>query len=259
MFENVILPDEKGKFFPSRLPLFEQVKLTIIKKIQHGVWHHDDVLPNEIELANIFNVSQGTIRRALKELVQEGILIRKQGKGTYVSSYESEFDAFYSKFVPIKADDPSQKWKTLVRMTDFEEIAPTPRVCHLMGITDTTEKIIHIKRQHYSQLEDKNKVDCFDELFLRKRFFPELTRERFLGQKDSLYAFYQKEFNITIIHRKDILKATLLNAEQAQLAGLTLPYPAIIQQSQTYDINNNLVELRYLITITDCCHYEVLR
>ena len=181
MFEKVVLPDEKSGFFPSRSPLFEQVKASIIKKIQQGVWHHDDVLPNEIELAKIFNVSQGTIRRALKELVQEGILVRKQGKGTYVSSYEAEFDAFYSKFVPIKADDPAQKWKTYVRMTDYEEIAPTPRVCHLMGITDTTEVIIHIKRQHYSQLENKDKVDCFDELFLRKRFFPSLTRERFLG------------------------------------------------------------------------------
>ena len=259
MFEKVVLPDEKSGFFPSRSPLFEQVKASIIKKIQQGVWHHDDVLPNEIELAKIFNVSQGTIRRALKELVQEGFLVRKQGKGTYVSSYEAEFDAFYSKFVPIKADDPAQKWKTYVRMTDYEEIAPTPRVCHLMGITDTTEVIIHIKRQHYSQLENKDKVDCFDELFLRKRFFPSLTRERFLGQKDSLYAFYQRAFDVTIIHRRDILKATLLNAEQAKSAGVPVPYPAIIQQSQAFDINDNLVELRYLTTITDYCHYEVLR
>ena len=144
-------------------------------------------------------------------------------------------------------------------MTDYEEIAPTPRVCHLMGITDTTEVIIHIKRQHYSQLENKDKVDCFDELFLRKRFFPSLTRERFLGQKNSLYAFYQRAFDVTIIHRRDILKATLLNAEQAKFAGVSLPYPAIIQQSQAFDINNNLVELRYLTTITDYCHYEVLR
>ena len=54
MFEKVVLPDEKSGFFPSRSPLFEQVKASIIKKIQQGVWHHDDVLPNEIELAKIF-------------------------------------------------------------------------------------------------------------------------------------------------------------------------------------------------------------
>ncbi|MCR8920730.1 hypothetical protein [Parasutterella secunda] len=53
MFEKVVLPDEKSGFFPSRSPLFEQVKASIIKKIQQGVWHHDDVLPNEIELAKI--------------------------------------------------------------------------------------------------------------------------------------------------------------------------------------------------------------
>ncbi len=259
MFENVVLGGEKEEFFPSRSPLFEQVKASIIKKIQTGEWHHDDVLPNEIELAKSFKVSQGTLRRALKELVQEGFLVRKQGKGTYVSSYEAEFDAFYSKFVPIRADDPTRKWKTRVHMTDFEIIYPSARVCHLMSIKDPSEQIIHIKRLHYSQLESDDKVDTFDELFLRKKYFPELTRERFLGQKNSLYAFYQREFDVTIMHCRDILKATLLNAEQAQLAGLTLPYPAIIQQRQAFDINNNLVELRYLTTITDYCHYETIR
>ena len=259
MFENVVLSDVKTGLLPSRSPLFEQVKTSIISRIRQGQWHHDDVLPNEIELAKIFNVSQGTIRRALKELVQEGFLIRKQGKGTYVNSYEAEFETFYSKFVPIKADDPSLKWKTTVHMVEYEEIEPSPRVCHLMGIIDTTETIIHIKRHHCSRLEDKDRVDCFDELFLRKRFFPEMTRERFLGQKNSLYAFYQREFDVTILHRRDILKATLLNAEQAKHANVSLPYPAIIQQSQAFDIHNNLVELRYLTTITDYCHYEVIR
>ena len=182
MFENVVLSDVKTGLLPSRSPLFEQVKTSIINRIQQGQWHHDDVLPNEIELAKIFNVSQGTIRRALKELVQEGFLIRKQGKGTYVNSYEAEFETFYSKFVPIKADDPSLKWKTTVHMVEYEEIEPSPRVCHLMGIIDTTETIIHIKRHHCSRLEDKDRVDCFDELFLRKRFFPEMTRERSIRQ-----------------------------------------------------------------------------
>lgn len=258
MFDD-LFSKSNDSFIPSRQPLFEQVKSSIIRKIQSGEWHHDDVLPNEIELAKLFNVSQGTLRRALKELVQEGFLIRKQGKGTFVSSYDSEFDAFYSKFVPVHADDPDRKWKTRVHMTDFEIIKPTPRICQLMGIEDFSEEIVHIKRLHYSQLEEKNKVDTFDELFLRRRFFPNMTEESFRGQKNSLYAFYQRKFDVTIMHSRDILKATLLNAEQAQLAGLSLPYPAIIQQRQAFDINNNLVELRYLTTITDYCHYEILR
>ena len=243
----------------SSMPLYEQLKNAIKENIQSGKYPAGFKIPNEEELCIQYSVSRITVRRSVKDLCDEGYLVKKQGKGTYVSSYEAEFDAFYSKFVPIRADDPTRKWKTRVHMTDFEIIYPSARVCHLMSIKDPSEQIIHIKRLHYSQLESDDKVDTFDELFLRKKYFPELTRERFLGQKNSLYAFYQREFDVTIMHCRDILKATLLNAEQAQLAGLTLPYPAIIQQRQAFDINNNLVELRYLTTITDYCHYETIR
>ena len=240
-------------------PLYTQLMEVIERQILTGDRDPGERLPTEGEMAKQFGVSIITVRHAMSGLCEKGLVERKQGKGTYVSSYEAEFDAFYSKFVPIRADDPTRKWKTRVHMTDFEIIYPSARVCHLMSIKDPSEQIIHIKRLHYSQLESDDKVDTFDELFLRKKYFPELTRERFLGQKNSLYAFYQREFDVTIMHCRDILKATLLNAEQAQLAGLTLPYPAIIQQRQAFDINNNLVELRYLTTITDYCHYETIR
>ncbi|HIU83765.1 MAG TPA: GntR family transcriptional regulator [Candidatus Aphodousia gallistercoris] len=242
----------------TRVPLFVQVKNSIVEKIKNGTWHHDDQLPNEIEMAELFHVSQGTMRRALRELVQEGILVRKQGKGTYVSSYEGSFDLFYKRFVPIVADDPEKVWKTMTKLLSFEVIAPSRRTMLLMGIDNPAEQIIHIRRLHYGRLdlEHVDSVDAFDEIFLRRRFFPELTEEAFRGQKASLYHFYQSLCDVTIIHARDIQKATLLNPEQAKLANVTPPYPAIILQRQAFDINDNLVELRFLTTVTDRCHFE---
>ena len=242
----------------SRVPLFEQVKRSIIAKIQDGTWRHDDQLPNEIEMAQLFHVSQGTMRRALRELVNEGLLVRKQGKGTYVSSYEGSFDYFYHKFIPVRPDDPDKQWKTTTKLTLYEVIPPSHRTMLLMGIEDPTEKVIHIRRLHYACLDEGHlqSVDSFDELFLRRRFFPTLTEEIFRGQKASLYHFYQKVCDVTILHVRDIQKATFLNAYQAKLANVPVPYPAIIQQRQTFDINNNLVELRFLTTVTDRCHFE---
>lgn len=169
MYEGLFPKNNDSYLPPLRQPLYQQVKSSIIQKIQSGQWQHDDVLPNEIELSKMFNVSQGTLRRALKELVQEGFLVRRQGKGTFINSYNLEFENFYSKFVPIRADDPDCKWKTRVQMIEYEEIKPSPRICRLMGIDDTNEDIIHIKR-----------------------FFPTMTEELFKGQKESLYAFYLK-------------------------------------------------------------------
>lgn len=254
---DAFFPQEESRPFPVRIPLFEQTKNSIFQKIQRGDWPAKEPLPNEIELAKLFQVSQGTIRRALAELVADGILVRKQGKGTFISVFDADPIQYCHKFVHVSPDDSDEIWNTKKKMTLFEEIKPSQRVLKLMGIQDPTEDIIHIKRLHYARLQGQEEVvDAFDELYLRKKFFPNLSKETFQGRKRSLYAFYQQNDGVLIFHTIDQLKACLLNPEQARLAGVSPPYPAIITQRQTFDVNNNLVELRYLVTVTNRCHFE---
>ena len=246
--------------FTPKATRYAQVKREIIDHIQKEIWPYGYKLPSEIQLAQIFKVSQGTMRRALRDLVQEGFLIRHQGRGTFVNSYSANFDLFYKKFVPIRADDPNKTWKTVTRMTLFEVIPINLQIASLMQTNDLTEKIIHIRRLHYAKLDDQNirRVDVFGELFLRQRFFPTLTETVFRGQKNSLYAFYQNTLGVTIMHSRDIIKAVILTQEQARLAHVSYPYPGLALQRQSYDINNNIVELRYQVCLTDRCHLECL-
>lgn len=253
---DTLIAQNKSKSFPIRVPLFEQTKNSIFQKNQSGDWTADEPLPNEIELAKLFKVSQGTIRRALAELVADGILVRKQGKGTYISVFDADPIHYCHKFVHVSPDDGDEIWNTKKKMTLFEIIKPSQRVIRLMNIQDPTEEIIHIKRLHYARLQGQDEVvDAFDELYLRRKFFPNLTKDSFQGRKRSLYAFYQRNDGVLIFHTIDQLKACLLNPEQAKLAGVNHPYPAIITQRQSFDVNNNLVELRYLVTVTNRCHF----
>lgn len=246
--------------FTPKETLYLQVKRQIINHIQKEIWPYGFKLPSEIELSQMFNVSQGTIRRALRDLVQEGFLIRHQGRGTFVNSYSANFDLFYKKFVPIRADDPNKTWRTVTQMTLFEVIPISLRIASLMQTNDLAEKIIHIRRLHYAKLDDQNirRVDVFGELFLRQRFFPTLTEQVFHGQKNSLYAFYQNTLGVTIMHSRDIIKAVFLTKEQTHLAQVSYPYPGLALQRQSYDINDNIVELRYQVCLTDRCHLECL-
>lgn len=245
-------------FCAVRVPLYEQVKNAILEKIRSGEWAYESMIPNEIELAHLFNVSQGTIRRAVRELCDENFLIRKQGRGTFVCSYNSELSIFRKKFIYVKSDAPEGRWLPITKCTLFEIITPSSRVSKLLGL-DATEEVIHIRREHCNSKEsEERRIECFDELFLPKKFFPTLTKEVFDAHKEkSLYQFYQNSCGVTIAHANDQLKATLLNPEQAALAKVTLPYPAIISQRISYDIDNNACELRYLITITDACHISI--
>ncbi|WP_257347309.1 GntR family transcriptional regulator [Pseudalkalibacillus decolorationis] len=69
----------------SSLPLYEQLLKNIKDEIEKNVYQTGEKIPNEIELCDIYGVSRITVRRAIQELVEEGILERKQGKGTFVS------------------------------------------------------------------------------------------------------------------------------------------------------------------------------
>ena len=70
---------------PGRGPLYRQIREWIVARIVHGDWRPGDILPSEIKLAAEFGVSQGTVRKAVDALVAENLVIRHQGKGTYVT------------------------------------------------------------------------------------------------------------------------------------------------------------------------------
>ena len=65
-------------------PLYEQLKVALKEDIRNKIYKPGDRMPSEIELEKQYSVSRITVRRAIKELCEENILIRKQGKGTFV-------------------------------------------------------------------------------------------------------------------------------------------------------------------------------
>lgn len=66
-------------------PLYSQVRAQILKRIAAAEWGAGEALPNEFALASEYRVSVGTVRRAVEGLEKEGILVRKQGRGTFVA------------------------------------------------------------------------------------------------------------------------------------------------------------------------------
>src|SRR5574337_234195 len=76
-----------GTATPAFSPLYQQIKGLILHSLQHGEWKPGEAIPSEIELAARFRVSQGTVRKAIDELAAEHILVRRQGKGTFVASH----------------------------------------------------------------------------------------------------------------------------------------------------------------------------
>ncbi|WP_410106924.1 UTRA domain-containing protein, partial [Sutterella wadsworthensis] len=141
----------------------------------------------------------------------------------------------------------------------FEETAASQKTARLLGIAPNSP-VIHIRRELMTFAvgavrETKELVDGFDELFLPKDIFPTLSADMFSEDIRSLYGFYQRRCGVTVTRVEDMAKAALVNPEQAAAAGVSMPYPAIRLHRVSYAVNDHAVELRYLTTITERCHF----
>src|SRR5213080_4406395 len=90
---------------PAFSPLYQQIKTLITRSLEAGEWRPGEAIPSEMELAARFKVSQGTVRKAIDELASEHILMRRQGKGTYVASHnEPSYQYRFLRVTPDSGD-----------------------------------------------------------------------------------------------------------------------------------------------------------
>ncbi len=84
-------------------PLYAQVRETLLERIKSGHWKPGQLIPNEFDVAAEFNVSQGTARKAIDTLAVDGLVVRRQGKGTYVVEHTPADMLF--RFFQLYRDD----------------------------------------------------------------------------------------------------------------------------------------------------------
>jgi len=75
---------------PAFSPLYQQIKGLILQSLEMGEWKPGEMIPSEMELAARFRVSQGTVRKAIDELATENLVVRRQGKGTFVATHAEQ-------------------------------------------------------------------------------------------------------------------------------------------------------------------------
>src|SRR5204863_6366732 len=93
---------------PLQNPLYKEVKRQIMAELISGEWKPGTAIPAERRLSARFAVSIGTIRKAIDELVAENILIRQQGRGTFVATHNRDRLLFY--FFHIVGHDGTKQY-----------------------------------------------------------------------------------------------------------------------------------------------------
>lgn len=201
----------------SPIPVYYQLKEDIKKKIAHGVWKVGQCIDSERELSERYEVSRMTIRQALGELVQEGILVREKGKGTFVCEPKVKQKDMMSFSEIIKKS--GRKLET--RILEFE-IIHTPE--ELLDVFPF-EQLYKINRMRTVDGDDvANEV-----VYIPCDYCGYIDEEMLKG---SLYKLLEK-FGYNIDYTESSIKAVIMNEDYKKLFNLKMEVPLLQIQSRT--------------------------
>ncbi len=177
-------------------PLYRQAKDVLVQRIAKGAWQPGQILPNEFEIAADLGVSQGTVRKALDEMTAENLLVRRQGRGTFVARHDEERILF--QFFKLTCDDGKRRFPES-RVLDVRVVRASREACELLGLA-AGDKAIQIER-----VRSLEGVTCIAEgMVLPQRLFAGIENR---DLPNNLYELYASEFGVTVARASERLKA----------------------------------------------------
>lgn len=232
----------------TQTPLYEEVRRTLVRKLMTGEWRPGDKLPPEPELAELFAVSIGTIRKAVDALVDEKILERRQGRGTTVNSLSAEH--LYQLFFHI-VDAEGRRVLPTARLADFKRTAADAEAADALGIERKTPVI---RIDNLRLLDDR--IVILDRLILPAERFPNLDAKTFAERKSTIYGLYQDLYHLTVIRVRENIQATVAGGAISKLMDIPDGKPLLRITRRAYTFDGSLVETRTRYVITDDLSYQ---
>ena len=233
---------------PAFSPLYRQIKDFMIRSLEAGEWGPGDAIPSEGELAARFNVSQGTVRKAIDEMASENMLVRRQGKGTFVASHDDPRS--YYRFLRLVPDDGNVEHAVSVPLSCATEKA-VGEVAAVLGIR-VGDPVIHVERL----LRFNGEPVVLDQIYLIAELFPDLTLERLNNEDRSLYSLFENDFGVRMIRAEERLRAVAADQYISGLLTVTEGAPLLLVERTAYSYGNKPVEWRRGFYCTDRHHYR---
>ena len=251
-FNNIATQGAAGTFTsgtsPTFSPLYQQIKALITQSLQSGEWKPGDLIPSEVELAVRFKVSQGTVRKAIDELSAENLVVRRQGKGTFVATHHEARAQFrFLRLMP----DAGNAHVPENRIIEVKRLRAPAEVARLLDIK-AGDSVIFIRR-----------VQSFDgaptileELWLPGAIFKGLTAERLTEYKGPMYGLFETEFGTHMIRAAERIRAVSADPDAAALLAVAADTPLLSVERVSYTYGDKPVEVRRGLYLTDRHHYR---
>ena len=227
-------------------PLYREVKRLLTLRIAAHEWPPGTPLPSEGKLGGMFQVSIGTIRKAIDELVAERIVVRQQGRGTFVSTHNPSRLLFhFFHIVPHRGERQLPSTRTLAFRRSRASAAEAGKLQVAPG-----EPVYRIR----DLLHLAGRPVILDDLVLPQRLFPDLTEKIFTGRDNTIYHLYQTRYGVNVLRTSERLRATLAERDAARLLGVRKGAPLLEINRVALTYHNAPVELRR--SLVDTAEHE---
>jgi GntR family transcriptional regulator len=233
---------------PSFQPLYLQIKTLLERSLDAGEWPPGAAIPSENVLAARFGVSQGTVRKAVAALAADNLVVRRQGKGTFVATHTEEKSSLF-RFLRIRRNDGHPEYPGS-RLLDVRRGRASVEAARLLDLKPG-DPVILLRRV----LEYSGEPVVLDEIVLPGVLFRGLTKSRVDAYRGSMYGFFETEFGVRMLKSREKLRAVPADAVSARILRVRPGAPLLAVDRVTLTYGDRPVEWRRGLCTTKGHHY----
>ena len=213
-------------------PRYHQVYQDLHLRIRSGSWKPGDCIPSEPELCKHFGVSRGTIQRAVRDLVKQGVLRRERGRATFVSAPKLEGSILASYKQSVKRPHDAG-----ARVLRCERVKPTKEIRSIMGLKPG-EQVYELDRLRFV----RDVPLSLQSSFLPADLCPGLENCE-LGKK-YLYDVLQSEYQIAFLRASEYVEPVMPDEYVAGLLNIGTDHPVLFVERSSYLFDGRCGEFR---------------
>jgi GntR family transcriptional regulator len=195
----------------SKIPYYHQLYESLRERIRQGEWQPGDVVPTENELLEHFQISRSTVRQALDLLVQDGLIFRQRGRGTFVS--HPTIEQALVRIISF-TEDMQQRGMVPVTRVLISELIDAPEEIAIALSIEPGEKLAHLQRLRIADDQPMSIEDSY------------LVHQSCPGVLNGNYAqrplrwTLEREYGIRLVSAKQMIRAIPAPAELAELLNI---------------------------------------
>lgn len=230
-------------------PLYKQIVQLLLSRLQAGEFKPGGLIPSEQELAQQFQVSAGTVRKAIDALVADKVLTRHQGKGTYVATQQQPEVRY--RFLRIASDTGAAPKRTATRFLSCQTLPADAHWQAIFGL-QAGDCVVRLSR-----VMDFHQVPTvYEDIYLPEPLFRGLDLVMLNQQKMPLYTLFERVFEVHVLNCDEKLQAINADADLATHLGIAPGQAILSVERRSYSFTQQVVEVRHGFYLTDRFYYS---